>query len=452
MAAGPRWGSLPSVLIVDILSYLSHEDRLKASSVNKRWRNCLFHPSLWSKIKFQLGFSKRHRSRFLADRCGRFVREAVIKFNAHNCLEVREGMRIITILGSNKNLQHFALFPSSCHIEWPDSNFVNRFLNGIETIVQISRRLRHFSLGCVEELLEHSNHLLQLLSKHHSQSLKHLFLASVKEDSENYGIIWLTPDDLRPFYQLTHLSIDYDYLTNSVLESFVDRSRAKLERLIIHVHGIESTHEKISNATWQMVSAHNPVLEVTINFVHSFDGVESLLDILQPNLPLAHFRQFFCTNLNTAAINYMSTHYRNSLQSVYILDGLMDGYPVPYISQTDEDPFVMLAWRCNKLQNFSLIGYEILEDDVIAIARLRGHSLKSYNIPHCCICTVEEEEEHISWFSHGCYAPEFPQKVSENLKWNWSPIEDDELPLAVFDISADAERAYMRILLSDQQV
>lgn len=126
MAAGPRWGSLPSVLIVDILSYLSHEDRLKASSVNKRWRNCLFHPSLWSKIKFQLGFSKRHRSRFLADRCGRFVREAVIKFNAHNCLEVREGMRIITILRSNKNLQHFALFPSSCHIEWPDSNFVNR--------------------------------------------------------------------------------------------------------------------------------------------------------------------------------------------------------------------------------------------------------------------------------------------------------------------------------------
>lgn len=47
---------------------------------------------------------------------------------------------------------------------------------------------------------------------------------------------------------------------------------------------------------------------------------------------------------------------RNSLKSVYILDGLMDGYPVPYISQTDEDPFVMLAWRCNKLQDFSLIG------------------------------------------------------------------------------------------------
>ena len=59
---------------------------------------------------------------------------------------------------------------------------------------------------------------------------------------------------------------------------------------------------------------------------------------------------------------------------------------------------------------YLFVGYEISEDDVIAIARLRGHSLRSYNIPHCCICTVEEED-HIAWVSHGCYPPEFPQKV-----------------------------------------
>lgn len=47
---------------------------------------------------------------------------------------------------------------------------------------------------------------------------------------------------------------------------------------------------------------------------------------------------------------------RNSLQLVYILDGLMDGYFVFYISQIDEDFFVMLVWRCNKFQNFFFIG------------------------------------------------------------------------------------------------
>lgn len=53
------------------------------------------------------------------------------------------------------------------------------------------------------------------------------------------------------------------------------------------------------------------------------------------------------------------------------------------------------------------VGYEISEDDVIVIVRLRGYSLKLYNIFYCCICIVEEEEEYILWFSYGCYILEF---------------------------------------------
>ena len=127
MAAGPMWGSLPSIAILEILSYLSHEDRLKVSSVCKRWRSCLFHPSLWRKITFDMGYTKRQKSRFLADRCGRFVREAELSFNSHNTGEVRESSKILSVLCANKNLQYFSLQPSSCHIEWPDqATFIDR--------------------------------------------------------------------------------------------------------------------------------------------------------------------------------------------------------------------------------------------------------------------------------------------------------------------------------------
>lgn len=124
MAADPNWAVLPSVLLVDIFSYLSHEDRLKASSVCTRWRNCIFHPLLWHKIHFQLSFSNRLKTTFLADRCGHFVREAVIEFCSHSITEVRECARILYILSGNKNLQYFSLRPSSCHIEWPDTQAV----------------------------------------------------------------------------------------------------------------------------------------------------------------------------------------------------------------------------------------------------------------------------------------------------------------------------------------
>jgi hypothetical protein len=38
-------------------------------------------------------------------------------------------------------------------------------------------------------------------------------------------------------------------------------------------------------------------------------------------------------------------------------------------------------------------GYEILDDDVMAIARLRGEQLKQFDIPLCCIATLDEDEE-----------------------------------------------------------
>ena len=129
MAARPNWASLPNILIVDILSHLSYEDRLKASSSCKRWRNCLFHPLFWPTIRFRTSYSDRQRTKFLADRCGRFVREVLIKFNSHNHKEVRETSQILDVLCGNKNLTCFSLQPSSCHIEWPDTQstyFIDR--------------------------------------------------------------------------------------------------------------------------------------------------------------------------------------------------------------------------------------------------------------------------------------------------------------------------------------
>ncbi|XP_033751138.1 F-box only protein 33-like [Pecten maximus] len=454
MAADPNWAVLPSVTLVEIFSYLSHDDKLRASSVCKRWRSCLFHPNLWQKIYFQLHSSKRMKTKFLADRCGHFVREITIKFCSHNITDVRECGRILEIMKINKNLQQFCLQPSSCHMEWPDNNTVylfDRYLDSVEGIIRNSRDLRHFSLGCLEELLEHSSTFLSLLGRH-SRSLRCLHLASVKEDSEGYRIVELDPKLFHPFTTLQQLSIDYDHLTNQLLESFTFHNKTKLEKLIIHVHGVEADHERITNSSWHCIRSHCPNLQVTLNLIHSFDGVEALLDILQPSLPLTHFRQFFCTHLNTTAICYFATHYRTTLRSIHIIDGLMDGYPVPYTSAAEEDPFVMLAWRCSLLTDFTLIGYEIADEDVIAISRLRGMGLKKLDIPRVCITTVDEPEEDEMWgYPLQINFTAFSEQVSDGLSWNWHPLDDQELPLAVFDADADAERAYMDILLEEQQ-
>ncbi len=120
MAAHHSWATLPSIIIVEILSYLTLTDRLNTSAVCTRWRGCLFHPSLWRSLSLKLKHGHRHRAKHLADMCGKYVREVVIEFNSKLVSNVRECLRILDILSNNVNLQKIVLRPQSCQIEWPE--------------------------------------------------------------------------------------------------------------------------------------------------------------------------------------------------------------------------------------------------------------------------------------------------------------------------------------------
>lgn len=75
--------ALPSELIVHIFSFLSDRDKLRASAVCSRWRECLFYPALWTELKLRIGgvfngggsSSETPRLEFLTRKFGSFVRE-----------------------------------------------------------------------------------------------------------------------------------------------------------------------------------------------------------------------------------------------------------------------------------------------------------------------------------------------------------------------------------------
>eukprot|EP00918_Siedleckia_nematoides_P097396 GHVU01213528.1.p1 GENE.GHVU01213528.1~~GHVU01213528.1.p1 ORF type:complete len:141 (+),score=10.82 GHVU01213528.1:127-549(+) len=120
MAAYSSWATLPSIIIVEILSYLSLSDKLSATSTCKRWRNCLFHPSLWRKVSFKVNNGNRKRTKHLADMCGKFVREVELQFRSQNASNVREFLRVLNILSENSNLKKLTIIPTSCQVAWPE--------------------------------------------------------------------------------------------------------------------------------------------------------------------------------------------------------------------------------------------------------------------------------------------------------------------------------------------
>lgn len=71
---------MPSELIVHIFSFLSARDKLRASAVCSRWRECLFYPALWTRLNLRLNggsatSEETLRLEFLMRKFGSFVRE-----------------------------------------------------------------------------------------------------------------------------------------------------------------------------------------------------------------------------------------------------------------------------------------------------------------------------------------------------------------------------------------
>lgn len=107
-----------------------------------------------------------------------------------------------------------------------------------------------------------------------------------------------------------------------------------------------------------------------------------------------------------------------------------------------------------------LLGFELSDNDLTAIARLRGAKLLDLIIPSSCISVIypfliddegyfDEEKLYLD------VAPDIVrQKVSENiskpLNRTWSPILYEDLPKGITCYHQTPESTYLNELLAEQ--
>lgn len=119
---GGLWSDLPSVILVEVFSYLSQEDKIRASSTCKNWRFALYHPSFWQSIHFKAKTKDQNslsRTRYLTDCFAKKLRNATVTFDSMDPLCVQEAARVLQKVCDNDHLRRLLLIPSHCRFECP---------------------------------------------------------------------------------------------------------------------------------------------------------------------------------------------------------------------------------------------------------------------------------------------------------------------------------------------
>ncbi|CAH1796780.1 unnamed protein product [Owenia fusiformis] len=468
MAAENFWDNLPSVIIVEILSYFSVNERLKVSTICKKWRQNLFHPTLWRKATITLDKMETKKSKKLFQMCGRFFRECVIEFNSESLKYISDCAKVLLALSENRHMQTLILKPTTIDIfnlelnqsEYQHSSLglQEMFDNSIQKILENTSLMKQFSLGYIEPLvLESPKYLAQLCRPVYS-FLEHLNLSTITHVDDDRLPFHLPAHYFETFVQLKSLALDYDHVTDELLNVLQYNGRSQLEKLIINVHDDPNGNfHIIHNNSWRNLRGVIPELKVTLNMLHRHtsnvqisavaSNVDNMLRILRPAMPLAHLRMLMCEDINPAAIEFIAMHHSSSLESVYILDFVSPTEQAQYDNLNEQDPFVMLAWKCTKLRSLTIIGYEVSCENLIAISRLRGKTLKTLDVPECCITSWDAEQDldyrGLTW--------ESVEEIGNNIGMDdWEPLSIRDLPHGTleshrFPIDLDV----MKILLQD---
>ncbi|KAH0513996.1 F-box only protein 33 [Microtus ochrogaster] len=472
--------SLPSELIVHIFSFLPPPDRLRASASCSHWRECLFYPALWPQLRLCLRVSPAEQPRleFLMRKCGWFVRELRVEFAAENYLsggggpgdggggggtdagtggEEGEALQlssrwlevlriylelvlcVLLSIRNNRNLQKFSLFGdisvvqqqgslSSTYLSRvdPDGKKIKQIQQLFEEILINSRQLKWLSCGFMLEIITSTS--LSSLSNSVASTMEHL---SLLDNNIPGNSTLITAVELERFVNLRSLALDFCDFTADMARVLTDSNHVPLQRLSLLVHNVSVMYKSLDNMPndehWKALSRKSSSLRV---YLMAFDVKgEDMLKILKPSIPLerVHFDSYV-TCVSGSIVDLISRQYDKFLTHFILMNDVIDMSGFPDLSDNrNEDPLVLLAWRCTKLTLLAIHGYTVWAHNLIAIARLRGSDLK----------VLEVTEESID-FDQGELADQdvdpvhnLIEQVSLGLGQPWHAVLDIE-SLSVF--------------------
>ncbi|XP_069883236.1 F-box only protein 33 [Dipodomys merriami] len=472
--------SLPSELIVHIFSFLSAPDRLRASASCSHWRECLFYPALWPQLRICLRVSPAEQPRleFLMRKCGWFVRELRVEFAAENYLSGGGGggpgdgggvetgtgggeevealqlsspwlevlrtylelvLCVLVSIRNNRNLQKFSLFGDISVLQQqgslsntylskvdPDGKKIKQIQQLFEEILSNSRQLKWLSCGFMLEIVTATS--LSSLSNSIAHTMEHL---SLLDNNIPGNSTLITAVELERFVSLRSLALDFCDFTAEMARVLSDSNHVPLQRLSLLVHNVSVMHKSLDNMPndehWKALSRKSPSFRV---YMMAFDiKSEDMLKILKPSIPLEriHFDSYI-TCVSGAIVDLISRQYDKFLTHFILMNDVIDTSGFPDLSDNrNEDPLVLLAWKCTKLSLLAIHGYTVWAHNLIAIARLRGSDLR----------VLEVTEESID-FDQGELADQdvdpvhnLIEQVSLGLSQPWHAVMDIE-SLSVF--------------------
>lgn len=287
-----RWVNIPDVVMIEIYKYLKDKDRAAAAITCKAWGRLFKTPCLWRSRHFEMGGYKAHsngsRACGFANLFGSYVKYLSISCSHPSYHTTKIFQKAIDdVFGRMRNAQlmEFELERLELERYWKYETPRDRLISCFVRFFKSQKYIRTFDMTAAQCNLEGGIKLLQALGSSSGEKIEDLFI----EDFFHSRIAVFQSDRYREaiykFTNLTYLGINYNCLSDEIVDALSKTVEGKLECINIKVYKNDPHFHIISRNSWSLLRRKCPNLKVTVWF-ESIGHSTDIVPVLTKDIPL----------------------------------------------------------------------------------------------------------------------------------------------------------------------
>lgn len=294
------WATLPDVCLRRIFWWLGDRDRSRAALVCRKWNQIMYSADLWRyrTITFSGRPSRVHASEFesalwYVKKFGRYLEHLEIKFlNPYNAVLTKKfqvTMRgLLSCLGKSNNrlkslsIQHLELD----RMVWRNSIRGSLIKSLSFFLKKMGKHLDHLSLKGARLTVEQGCHILNSLSYLRNENLASEL--NIEDFFSHHLAVYGSSQfnkAMATFHNLTFLSLNYNCVSDELLETLSENSAGTLRTLNIKCHVHDPHGQVVWGMSWAKLARETANLKVNF-FFERVMKYERLARILLQEIPV----------------------------------------------------------------------------------------------------------------------------------------------------------------------
>ena len=321
-----RWTNLPEVVLTEVFKYLSDHDKLNAAMVCFSWYKIFESPCLWRRRHFDMGGFRAqtngYRACRFADRFGQYLRYLSMSCSHpsfHTCKQFQNTIEELfgKFKEENTQLHEFEFCRLELDRYWKYDTPREKVIGIFSKFFKTQKALRCFDMSCSQFPAYGGCRILESIAYQSGDTVQDMIIEDFFHSRLAVCQVKKYKKCISRFTNLKYVALNYNCISEDIIEEFSKTLARKLECLNIKVFRNDPHFHRISSYNWKMLKRACPKLKVAFWF-ESIGAYSEIAPILVNDIPVkdVHLWTGYDEDIHwrlSATVDHISELYASTL-------------------------------------------------------------------------------------------------------------------------------------------